>query len=182
MRTFIAIALPSEIKHKIAEIQRELQSCNCAATWVKPENLHLTLKFLGDITDTRADEVKMIIYEAARQFKAFKASWGDFGFFPNERRPRVFFLSTHREELLRSLADCLQEKLTAIGFERENKFKSHLTLARIKGPKNIDCLKKKLSSISLEGYLPVDEITFFKSTLTPRGPIYEIIARSPLAI
>jgi len=180
MRIFIAIDLPQEIKNKIDQIQSDFKKCDLAFKWVKPENIHLTLKFLGEIKQDRLDEIKKTIIEVSQNFKAFQANLSEFGFFPNERRPRVFFIATSEQDLLKSIAQKLEEGLEKIGFEAEGRFKSHITLARIKSPQNIDCLKQKIKEIKLVQNLPIKEIILFKSTLTGTGPIYEKIFKSSL--
>ena len=181
MRTFIAIDLPSSIKEKIAQIQTAFKECDLSFKWVKPQNIHLTLKFLGNIEEKQLDQIKNIITEISQDFKSLQVQFTDFGFFPNERRPRVFFIATSGEDLLKSLAQKLEERLKKIGFEAEHRFKSHLTLARIKSLENIDCLKRKMKEIKLTGEFAIDEIILFKSTLTRTGPIYEKIFTKTLA-
>ena len=105
MRAFIAIGLPERIKSKIAELENNLKKCDLAFKWVKPENLHLTLKFLGNIGQEQTGKIKEAITKVSGKFTAFEASFNGFGFFPSERRPRVFFISIDKEELLKSIAE-----------------------------------------------------------------------------
>ncbi len=181
MRTFIAIDLPTPVKEKIAQIQATFKDCNLSFKWVAAENIHLTLKFLGNIDEMQIDEVKKIITAVAQKNKTLKAKLLEFGFFPNERRPRVFFIATSQEDILKSIAEELENKLEDLGFEPEHRFKSHLTLARIKSLENIDCLKRKMKEVRLKEEFAIDEIILFKSTLTRTGSIYEKIFISPLA-
>jgi len=180
MRAFIAIDLPERIKNKIAELENDLKKCDLAFRWVKPENLHLTLKFLGDINQEQVSKIKEAITKISGEFAAFQASFNGFGFFPNERRPRIFFISIDKEELLKSIARELEEELETLGFDKENRFKSHITLARIKDLKNIDSLKAKIKNTQLDEKLPADAIILYKSTLTKEGPIYGKIFKSNL--
>jgi len=180
MRTFIAIGLPERIKNKIAELENDLKKCDLAFRWVKPENLHLTLKFLGDIGQGQITKIKEAITKVSGKFAAFEAGFNGFGFFPNERRPRVFFISIDKEKLLKSIAGELEEELETLGFEKKNRFKSHLTLARIKDLKNIECLKAKIKNTQLDEKFLIRAIILYKSTLTKEGPIYGKIARSSL--
>jgi len=181
MRTFIAIELPPPTKEKIAQVQQVFKECDLAIKWVKPENIHLTLKFLGNIKEDQLPEIKNVITEVAKKNKSLKAQFTDFGFFPNERKPRVFFIATSYQDLLKSIAQELEERLKDIGFKAEHRFKSHLTLARIKSLENIDCLKRKCKEVELTEEFAINEIILFKSTLTRSGPIYEKIFTSPLA-
>ena len=180
MRAFIAIDLPERIKGKIAELENDLKKCDLVFRWVKPKNLHLTLKFLGDITQEQAGKIKEAIAKVSGKFAAFETSFNGFGFFPNERGPRIFFISIDKGELLKSIAGELEEELEILGFEKENRFKSHITLARIKDLKNIESLKAKTKNTCLnEGFL-IESITLHKSILTKEGPIYEEIFKSNL--
>ena len=181
MRTFIAIDLPLSIKTELEKIQEDFKKCNLSFKWVKPENTHLTLKFLGNTSDEQLDKIKKIITKVSQSFSVFEARFIEFGFFPNERRPRVFFISTSGEDLLKAIADLLEEELAKIGFKPEGRFKSHITLARIKTLENVDCLKRKIKQVKISEKFPVKEITLFKSTLTRGGPIYEKIFKSNLA-
>jgi len=181
MRAFLAIKLPEHIIEEISKIQEVLKKCAPNFKWVRPQNTHLTLKFLGNIDEIKLEKTKDIITQTAKDFKSFSADLENFGFFPNEKRPRVFFISTTSEHTLKSIADKLEEKLELIGFEKEGRFKSHITLARIKEQKNINCLKEKLEDIKLKGNFPVEGITLYESTLTPKGAVYDVIFKANFA-
>ena len=180
MRAFIAIDLTASIREEISKIIDQLKQCEISAKWVKPENIHLTLKFLGNIDEKQAEEVKNIISEVTASFNSLVVNFTEFGFFPNEKRPRVFFVSTDKEGVLKNIAEKLEDKLERLGFPKEGRFKSHITLCRFKELKNIDCLKREMKEISLKGELAIEEIILFKSTLTSSGPIYEKIFSAPL--
>lgn len=182
MRAFIAINLPERIKSKIVGFENDLKKCDLAFRWVKPENLHLTLKFLGDISQEQVNKIKEAIAKVSGKFTAFKASVNGFGFFPNARRPRVFFISIDKEELFKSIATELEEELETLGFKKEGKFKSHITLARIKNLRNIECLKTKIKNTQLDEKFSINTITFHESILTKEGPIYGKIFKSNLTI
>lgn len=178
MRTFISIDLPFSIKKKISQIQENLKKCDLAFKWVKSDNIHLTLKFLGEVEAEKLEQIKKILTKTSRSFKTFQVNLESFGFFPNAKKPRVFFISTNHQELLKSIADKLEEELTILGFEKEGRFKSHITLARIKDKQNLKCLKKELENIKLEEKFAVEEIILYKSTLTPEGAFHEVIFKS----
>lgn len=180
MRLFIAVDLPLDIKEKIKEVQLALKKCDLNAKWVNAENVHLTLKFLGEVGEDKIEEIKKIIETVAAYQKLFTVQFKDFGFFPNEKKPRVFFVSTSGEDILKSMANTLEEKLEIIGFKKEGRFRSHLTLARLRTPQNIDCLKNEIRKIKLEEKFLIKEIVLFKSTLKASGPIYEKIFISNL--
>jgi len=157
-----------------------LKKCDVHAKWVNPKNLHFTLKFLGEATQEQIKEIEKIIEDVANRFRPFTVNLKEFGFFPNEKRPRVFFVSTDNEEILRKISQRLEEKLEKIGFKKEDRFKSHITVARLRSNKNLHLLKKEIKNISLTEAIPIKEITLFKSTLTESGPIYETICKMNL--
>lgn len=175
MRLFIAIDIPQNLKEKLSLICAKLKKCDLDAKWVNTANIHITLKFLGETAEEQLDEIKNIITSVAGHFNRLELNVGGFGFFPNEISPRVFFVSTDKEETLKNISLQLEDKLENLNFPKEGRFKSHLTLARLRSKKNIDCLKEEIKKISIEAKFPVTEIILLKSTLKPTGPVYEKI-------
>ena len=181
MRAFIGIDLPFKTKDKISKIQEDLKALNLKLKWANSKNIHLTLKFLGNIKELRIPEIKEAINKTTKDLSAFEISLKDFGFFPNQNKPRVFFIETSKANLLKSIADKLEDSLAKIGFEKEGRFKSHITLARIKALDNIALLKDKIETIKLEEKFQIKAVTLYQSTLTPDGPIYKEIYTNNLA-
>jgi 2'-5' RNA ligase len=144
--------------------------------WVKKENLHITLKFLGETDKKLAIEGK--IKEVEGNFYPFKVSLKGVGAFPSEKRAKILWVGLDEGvKPLSELFSTVEEKVYALGFEKETrKFNPHITFARIKKgkyslPENLD--------FSFDPF-PVKEITLFQSILTPKGPIYEIVSEVPL--
>jgi 2'-5' RNA ligase len=127
MRLFIAIDIPSEIKQLFERVEQRLKKCDLAAKWVEPKNVHLTLKFLGEVEEQKIPLIKNAMENTAHQFKSFRVSLENFGFFPAERNPRVFFAGTDKEDILRNIYQKIEEELFTIGFGKENRFAAHLT-------------------------------------------------------
>lgn len=181
MRLFIALNLPADIKAHLQQTQDILKKCAVEAKWTEAKNLHITLKFLGEIKEeSKTEKIKEIIAAGGGRFNSISVSLTNFGFFPNENRPRVFFIATDKEDSLKNIADFLEDKLEPLGFAKENRFKSHITLARLKSPKNIDCLKKEIENISINRAFPIKSLSLFKSTLTQSGSVYEEILKTTL--
>ena len=182
MRAFIAISLPEEIKKFLAHVQDELKATGADVKWVKPKNIHLTLKFLGEIDEEKLKAVNEILKETAETQKQYTITVGQAGAFPNINSPRVIWMGIEKgTDTLKQTAQVLDEKLQKIGFPKEEKpFSAHITLGRVRSARNRTKLTetlKKLSEAQLQhtSEFPVTAITFFKSTLTPSGPIYEIV-------
>ncbi|MCK4912735.1 MAG: RNA 2',3'-cyclic phosphodiesterase [Candidatus Omnitrophica bacterium] len=180
MRAFIAINLSEETKQKIVKLENNFKKHDLSFKWVNPDNLHLTLKFLGNINQEQAEKVKEIITKVSIKFTSFETNLKSFGFFPNKKKPKVFFISLDKEKLLLDIAEKLEKRLETLGFMKENRFKSHITLARIKDLKNIDKLMAELANTQLSGQLFVDSIILYESNLTKEGPIYGKIFKSSM--
>lgn len=182
MRAFIAFPLPLEIKEVLTQTQDYLKSCDLDAKWVEPYNLHMTIKFLGETQEPLIEEIKSILQATSEKFNELAVKFKGFGFFPNERNPRVLFVATDKETELKLIAEYLEDVLSGLKFKKEHRFKSHITLARLKSKRNVDCILKKIKEIKLENRFALKEITLFKSVLTPQGPIYEEIFKANLKI
>src|SRR4029079_13818391 len=133
MRLFIGIELPENVREGLAEVQRELRPVSAAARWVATESAHLTLKFLGEITEQRAEEVHQAL--TVLTWKPFQITVKGIGFFPGTRSPRVFWAGI-QAPTLEALTGRIDPKLEAFGFEKDRRsYRAHITLARAKhGP------------------------------------------------
>ncbi|OPX30036.1 MAG: 2'-5' RNA ligase [Candidatus Omnitrophica bacterium 4484_171] len=180
MRTFIAIPLPQDIKNYLNSIQAQLKECDVYAKWVNIHNVHMTLKFLGETEEDKIPSIENTINKSTAGLHLLKVNLINFGFFPNERNPRVFFISTDEERTLQKIAYKLEKNLEPLGFNPEYRFRSHITLARLKGKRNIACLAAKSKEIKLDKPFHIKSIILYKSTLTPKGPIYEEIFKAKL--
>jgi len=185
LRTFIAFPIGESLIEKIRALQKELKALKLDAKFVDPEKIHLTLKFLGDTPVSSLEKIRSVMEEAVKGRSPFSVSVEAFGAFPNFRSPRILWIgSKEGSQEGEVLADALNEGLSPLGFEKEErKFKPHLTLARLRSLKN----EKRLAQF-VEGYtlpwqepLPCEILTHYKSTLTPRGALYEPLWKVNLA-
>jgi 2'-5' RNA ligase len=167
MRTFIAIEIP--YFKGIKELQDSIEG---RAKLVEKENMHITLKFLGEIEERDVERIREIV-EICKVEK-FKISLKGVGFFPNERYIRVVWIGVENYEPIVKMAKCIDSHLSKFGFKREKDYIPHLTVARVKGKISINNLDKFLSMEF--GEVEIREVKIKKSTLTPQGPIYEDIA------
>lgn len=179
MRVFIAIELPDEIRKNIVELVSELKEVGSAVKWVEEKNLHITLKFLGWVEDRKIDDVIELAAKAAGGTGSFKAKFEGLGTFPPGKTPRVVWVGVSEGgEKLKKLADSLEETLSNAGYRSEEReFNSHVTIGRVKEKKGVDKLREKLEDYKDPkfGEAVVDHVDVMKSTLTPKGPIYEKI-------
>ncbi|MCS7250295.1 MAG: RNA 2',3'-cyclic phosphodiesterase [candidate division WOR-3 bacterium] len=174
IRSFIALEIPEEIKNEIYQYIENFKKDNLPIKWVEKENLHITLVFLGEQDLNFLNKVKEILKKLSSNFKSFYINLANFGFFPNAKKPRVFWIGIKKnKELIVKMAEELNRELKKIGFKpEEREFSPHLTIGRFKAVFN----SEKYLSLKYESKdFLIDKITLFKSTLTPQGPIYEVI-------
>jgi len=175
IRSFIAIDIEDpEVISKILSIQEEICSSSAKLKPVERENLHLTLKFLGEVEESKLGHVMNIMDDILKKFPQFRMKLKGVGAFPTINRPNVVWIGAEegREAFVR-VASELDRALSKMGFQREKGIEPHLTIARVKGPiGNLPEIIRKLSDIEI-GYIDVREVKLKKSTLTPKGPIYE---------
>lgn len=175
MRIFISIELPDKIKEKIAGAISSLKESGANVKWVEPKNLHVTLKFLGWVEDQKIDKVIELTGRAAGETESFPAKFKGLETFAG----RVVWVGVSKGgNELKRIADSLEETLSGAGYRSEKReFTSHLTIGRIKDRKGVEKLKEKMEKIKDTefGEMTVDRIAIIKSTLTPKGPIYELI-------
>ncbi|MDD5348166.1 MAG: RNA 2',3'-cyclic phosphodiesterase [Candidatus Omnitrophica bacterium] len=182
MRAFIAIALPPEIKRYLAKVQEKLAAGNADVKWVEPDNIHLTLKFLGEIDEPAREKIRSTISDIARSVAPFSVRLASCGAFPRIESARVIWMGVGQgERELQSIAGLIEERMSQLGIAREDRpFSSHITLGRTRSGKNLKGLAALLKDLCERQpdkiyEFQADRITLFKSTLTPRGPRYEII-------
>jgi len=170
MRSFIAIDIDKSVRKKIVKIQEEVGKAG-KMKFVAPENLHLTLKFLGNISSEQCKNVKNELKFIAKQIEPFRININGVGTFPSQRYIRVIWLGI--KEGYEDMKELL-EKINKIGLGKRADV-PHLTIARVKMVYNKEFLIKELKSLSnVEvGYIDIKNIKLKKSVLTPTGPIYK---------
>ncbi len=180
LRTFLALPLDETIIEKLVEVQRSLASAGARVRWVKPENLHLTIKFLGDVTDEQLSDVCQAAEESARRVEPFKFSVVRVESVPPTGAMRMVWVGIDEQTgRLEKLHELLEESYAAMGFSKENRsFRPHLTLGRVKGGRNVKQLREAVSEIEETdfGIASVNKLIVFSSKLTPDGPVYSPMA------
>jgi len=179
MRAFIGIALPDEIHRELARQQVAFRVFSPDARWTRPEGIHLTLKFLGEISDPQVNQVTEALTPLAG-FAKFNVQVKGFGFFPDARRPRVIWAGVQAPPDLSQLAARVEDAMGTVGFAREQRaYNPHLTLARFNTPRPQPRLQEAVAQqadLSL-GQFEVTEFFLYESRLSPRGAQYLKVAR-----
>ena len=184
MRIFIAIEIPAEIKKRMAEAQGRLKVSGVEASWTRPEGIHLTLKFLGEVVEQRIPEVMNALALAVKGMDRFRIEIAGVGAFPNPKNARVVWIGVSGDiERLSSLQSSVEEAMSGMGMEREDrKFTPHLTLGRIKYIRSRDAWVNALDAmkdIRLSGF-DAEAVSLMKSELQRSGAVYAEIGRVEL--
>lgn len=175
LRTFLAIDVDEDLKAKMYRIIKEFKKIDANIKYVDLENLHLTLKFFGEIDSEGIDLLSSKIESVVSNFGEFTIKIKGCGAFPNTNRIKVIWFGIDDDELIRQLHDELDEEFVKLGLDKDKRFSSHLTIGRMRNAKGKNKVKSTIEEFeNVEiGQMSVDRIILKKSTLTPQGPIYE---------
>lgn len=184
MRLFFAVHAGEAIAGQVSRIIDESSIRRAPWRWIRPQNYHFTLKFLGEVDGRMIPSIHDAAGRAASVTEPFRLTMGRIGGFPGLESPRVIYYGIEEGfEELKHLAMRIEEECERIGFEREKKrFRAHLTLARVKRPADDDILATLRSFPPLDGaaVLEADHFVLMSSRLTPSGAIYEESGRFEL--
>lgn len=181
MRLFTGIPLPDDVIRNLERLLRQLRP-TAQVKWRAVENLHVTTKFIGEWPADELEELKAELRGLKAAGEISVAIRG-LGWFPNERAPRVFWAGVEASPGLRQLAEETDQRLSRLGIERESRrFSPHLTLARIKGPTNLDSLRRTIAELPTAdfGAFTADSFHLYLSELRPAGSVYTSLAEFPL--
>jgi len=181
MRAFIAVDLPEPVRAALADAQERFRDACPGARWTRTEGIHLTLKFLGEVSDAQAKQ----LVEALGQIgplEPIPIEVKGFGFFPQAKRPRVFWAGVAAPPELGELAAKMETHMEKLGFAREHRiFSPHLTLARFQVPRPQPALEAAAAAeagASL-GKFEASDFYLFESKLSPKGAQYRKVMRFP---
>lgn len=174
MRLFIAIDLPEEWKTALSKLQSSIEWLGKGIRWVQPRGMHLTLKFLGEVSENQIEEVIAGLQRASDGVRSFEMQMKGTGCFPTPRRPRVYWAGLNGGKPLLTLQARVENEIEPLGFPREKReFKPHLTIARIKEPMGKDRMTRALLDYKLESApIHVNEVLLIQSILKPSGAEY----------
>jgi 2'-5' RNA ligase len=189
VRAFIAIDLSSQIHKRLDTVAGELKQRleGVPIRWVPVENVHLTLKFLGDVSLTNLEILKKILRSEASSHLPFEISIGQLGAFPTKRRPRVIWVGVEAPQELMDLQRAIESETTRLGYARDRReFSPHLTLGRISRNANSADLRQisqvlKNYEVGFLGATRVKEVHLFRSDLQPGGAVYTSLLHVPLS-
>src|SRR5436853_2993113 len=184
VRSFIAIEIPEGIRERIGGLQKRLRESDCQVSWVKPSNIHLTLKFIGQTPRDRIAGISAAIEGACVGLSTFELEIGATGSFPSRRNLKVLWVGINDEPTgsLKTFHARMESELAESGFPRETKsFNPHLTIGRLRSTENSGKLIDQMAEFgfSAERFV-VREIVLMRSELNPAGSIYTPLTRIPL--
>lgn len=179
MRTFIALEVSQEVRGEIASVQNECRKIAPGVKWVKPENIHITLKFLGEVSPLDIEKIGKAVKTATYGFKDFKVTFTNIGGFPNTKNPRIIWVGiSEGKEYVSNLSKVISKELSPCGFLSEDRpFIPHLTIARVKSTKNKGKLTRKIESLKNTDFGEglINRVLIIESKLSPQGPRYSVL-------
>jgi len=184
IRSFIAIEVPQSLLARMGELQRELRRMEAGVNWVRPEGMHLTLKFLGSISAEEVEKIARAIAPVVAAWNPFELSIHGLGCFPSSRNPRVIWVGIDRGgEEASSLQKVIEDKAAEVGFPPEGRpFKPHLTLGRVRTPIGRSAfiqVMEKHKDVEI-GSFQAREVYLFKSELKASGAVYTKLQTFPM--
>ena len=181
-RTFIALEIKENIKELLASVQQKIGSKTGGIKWVKPKNMHLTLKFLGSTREDKVEDISDILENTAGGLTRFNVSVSGLGAFPNSNNPKVIWAGLKADDVLYKLQKDIDISLESLGFAREKRpFSPHLTIGRLRDSRAKKKLRDFFEQARTEpGSFEAENITFYKSDLKPEGPVYTVLKRVKL--
>lgn len=185
IRTFVAVLIAQELKAKIASVQEQLKKLAPDVKWVKPELLHVTLKFLGNVSEDALEQVFAAVDEAAAGHGPFDLSFAGVGAFPNPRKARVVWVGIDQgKDDIKALVETVDKKLAELGYPKEERaFKAHVTIGRVKDNGKVsEAFVRGIEDIDAGdlGSQRVEAITVMQSDLQREGPVYSPMSESKL--
>ena len=183
IRTFICIEISEAVKGRIADLQEDLKKIDAQVSWVKPTNIHLTVKFLGPVAPSRIVAIRQVVERVASSCNPFEVEVAHTGCFPSPRNPKVLWVGlSHVPNQLHQLQQTIEEQLATAGFPREAKrFSPHLTIGRVRSPRGASEVAEKLMASDFGAHtFSATEVIVMRSDLNPAGSVYTSQARIQL--
>ncbi len=183
LRLFVAVTLPDALRQRLGRSQERLRASQADVSWVKPENIHLTLKFLGETDSKLLARIGPALQSVGRELPSFSLVLTGLGTFGG-RVPRVIWVGVAEgQERLTALADRVDAALGRVGIPRERRpFSAHATLGRVRSPRNAQALLDAVAVGRDEAFggVGVEDFVLMQSQLSPHGSTYTVLDRYPL--
>ncbi|MCL7971218.1 MAG: RNA 2',3'-cyclic phosphodiesterase [marine benthic group bacterium] len=176
MRLFVAVNFPARLRQKIARLCRPLEDAGVPGRWTEADQVHLTLKFIGEVPATDVEPISEALQQVAGSFRPFEMRFGPIGAFPSPRRPRVVWLGVEQTPELRFIKDDLERRLAELGIAREARpYQPHVTLGR--APREAEAgefrrLEEVARSLRVGDAYKVTHLDLMKSKLGAEGPVH----------
>jgi len=187
LRAFMAVEIPLDVRQAVCHATSDLQKkIGSLVRWVPMENMHLTLKFLGDISPSNVEMLTQMLHAETDLFNCFDLHFAGLGSFPNLKRPRVIYIGIQAPAALKTLQRGIESASRRLGYESEERgFSPHLTIGRVK--QNVTATEQQTIRRALEetridslGMARVDSVHLYKSDLQPTGSVYTQLYSAPL--
>ena len=183
MRLFVAIELTDEVRDALQEVQVALGRATDGVRWVRPEQLHLTVKFLGEVPDGEVPRVAEAVARSAVRSSVFEMQLTECGCFPPRGPVRIVWVGTHDGSgALQECVNAVEDELEGIGFPRESRpFSAHLTIGRAADGRYAGGIRAAVERCKVKPVRQsVGELTLMSSVLSPKGPSYSVVSRAKL--
>jgi RNA 2',3'-cyclic 3'-phosphodiesterase len=177
MRLFVALEIPSKVRENLADLLKNLRAVSPQTRWIRPENLHVTLKFIGEVPETKFTAIRSAL-TIVRSDQPVTLQFRGLGFFPNEKHPRVFWAGIEASPNLKILAAEIEQATEKLGIQREKRpFSPHLTLARFEPPRLPEQLRAAIQQHAARnfGSLRTSQFHLIESKLKPSGAEYTTV-------
>ena len=184
MRLFVAIELMDEMREALKEVQGALGRATDGVRWVRPEQLHLTVKFLGEVPDGEVPRVAAAVARSAERSRPFELQLTECGCFPPSGPVRVVWVGTHEASgALQECVNTVEDELEGVGFPRETRaFSPHLTIGRAKEGRSAGGMRAAVERCKVKPVRQsVEELTLMSSVLSPKGPTYNVVTKARLS-
>lgn len=178
MRLFVALNLPAAVRQALWDAITPVRTLGLPVRWVRPEGIHLTLKFLGEVADATETDLKSALGRAARGGRPLPLALAGFGAFPSVERPRVIWAGMDPDPAIELLQHQVEREFEPLGFAPEGRpFRPHLTLGRAErdtGPRAFGPLAPALAELSYQETVVVETVDLMQSTLQSGGAVYQV--------
>lgn len=179
MRCFIAIDISADVREAIGNVVGKVRTISKGIRWIPPENIHITLKFLGDVKEDRIQEIERLLLQLCVKYSPFTVNVSGMGAFPSLKRPNVLWVGINDSAELRNIYQDIEKAMSTAGFKEEGrKFSPHLTIARVKDTRGIEQVIKEFATFrdAIFGSIYIEEVLLMKSVLKPAGAEYFRVA------